>query len=755
MRQVLTQPLATIMPILCGLAMLTTVASQAQVSGTVFKDFNANGTQQNTTAYSEPGFAGVTVVAYNPAGGTLTVTYTGGGTSTNTTGGYAVTGGTLGQIRLEFILPDGFTFASNGATGGTTVMFPTGATQNLAVNYPDDYWNNATQPVPQLLVPCYVNGTATVGGTNTGIVQIGNDQNGISGLTMSQVAPTNEVGTTWGNAFQKSKNRFFFSAFLKRQAGFGPRGPGGVYIAELNGAVYDIVAGFSLEGVTPSNSGTPIAFGSVTRSTTVGNDNYLANASGTEPSIDLDAFAKVGTISYGDIDIDEANQALFMTNLNQRSIIKVNISGTSASLNNATAATLGPLTSVYPIASLPGVPTCTSGTLRIWGLKIYKGRGYLGAICDASTSQSQANLTGYILSFDPNNVAAGFTTVLTLDMSYRNPSGWQNWHAWASTWAQTSSGGGFNYYYYQQPIISDIEFNENGDMSIAITDRWGHQMGANNYQPLSGSTTLIRGVAFGDILQARKNATGTWVMEGTAGVIPPNHTSSISPHFNTQTGYGNFTGTPGEYFNDRSGDGSQEGAMGSIAKIMGTNVVVATNVDPYPVSDNSLTPYYDTGGLHWYNTTNGNWDQHARLYGQNYGGTFGKAIGLGDIEANLGVAPLEIGNRVWADTDYDGIQDAGEAGIGNVTINLYASNGTTLLGTTTTDAGGNWYFNTANVTDGDLNTTGNQAGPQPNTTYIIRVGTADWAGGIGAGDLAGRALTLLDVGGAGQPNLRD
>jgi hypothetical protein len=42
----------------------------------------------------------------------------------------------LGQIRLEFIMPDGAIFATKGkANGGTTVMFPSSAnTQNLAVN---------------------------------------------------------------------------------------------------------------------------------------------------------------------------------------------------------------------------------------------------------------------------------------------------------------------------------------------------------------------------------------------------------------------------------------------------------------------------------------------------------------------------------------------------------------------------------------------------------------------------------------------
>ncbi len=47
-----------------------------------------------------------------------------------------------------------------------------------------------------------------------------------------------------------------------------------------------------------------------------------------------------------------------------------------------------------------------------------------------------------------------------------------------------------------------------------------------------------------------------------------------------------------------------------------------------------------------------------------------------------------IGNFVWQDSNGDGDQDAGEAGLANVTVNLYQSDGATLVATTTTDAAG-------------------------------------------------------------------
>ncbi len=56
-----------------------------------------------------------------------------------------------------------------------------------------------------------------------------------------------------------------------------------------------------------------------------------------------------------------------------------------------------------------------------------------------------------------------------------------------------------------------------------------------------------------------------------------------------------------------------------------------------------------------------------------------------------GAATAAIGDFVWNDTNANGIQDAGEAGIPNVTVNLLDSGGA-VVGTTTTDANGLYHF---------------------------------------------------------------
>ena len=54
--------------------------------------------------------------------------------------------------------------------------------------------------------------------------------------------------------------------------------------------------------------------------------------------------------------------------------------------------------------------------------------------------------------------------------------------------------------------------------------------------------------------------------------------------------------------------------------------------------------------------------------------------------------PASIGDYVWVDANGNGVQDAGESGLGGVTVKLLDSSGTNTLQTTTTDANGHYSF---------------------------------------------------------------
>jgi hypothetical protein len=65
-----------------------------------------------------------------------------------------------------------------------------------------------------------------------------------------------------------------------------------------------------------------------------------------------------------------------------------------------------------------------------------------------------------------------------------------------------------------------------------------------------------------------------------------------------------------------------------------------------------------------------------------------------DVDAGLKFTqpqPASIGDRVWLDTNGDGIQDAGEPGVSNVLVTLYNSVGAPVR-STYTDVNGNYLF---------------------------------------------------------------
>src|SRR5206468_1597066 len=101
----------------------------------------------------------------------------------------------------------------------------------------------------------------------------------------------------------------------------------------------------------------------------------------------------------------------------------------------------------------------------------------------------------------------------------------------------------------------------------------------------------------------------------------------------------------------------------------------------------------------------------------------------GDIDIDLGDCPpaaASVGDRVWSDTNANGIQDAGEAGINGVTVRLLDVYGSEVA-TTTTSGDGNYTF-------GNLN-----AG-----TYKVQVLAASLPAGV---------APTYDLDGIGTPNV--
>ena len=135
------------------------------------------------------------------------------------------------------------------------------------------------------------------------------------------------------------------------------------------------------------------------------------------------------------------------------------------------------------------------------------------------------------------------------------------------------------------------------------------------------------------------------------------------------------------------------------------NSIVTSTIDLDPSTSGQQTSFTDANGNQWtVNTTTG---AVTFTPATNFTGTATITYSVEDsvgqtATADLIVtagAPASLTGIVFHDADLNGTQGAGEAGIGSVRVDLYDSTGTTLIASTTTNAGGSYSF--TNLTAGN------------------------------------------------------
>ncbi|WML91531.1 SdrD B-like domain-containing protein [Thiothrix lacustris] len=664
-----------------GVILLSSPAVYADISGKVFRDFNANGALDVGANFNEVGMAGITVKAFDAVSASPIATATSGSDgSYNLSGLNAAT-----HYRLEFSWAD--TWLKPGTSGGSSVQFADdGAVDvNLAVNNAEDY----CEANPLVVIPRLDAGSG-VGNTHPALFSFPYDSTGgqLTGdgkenNTSNIHATIDELGSVYGVGWQRDKRRIFISSYLHRNIGFAD-GPGYVYAFDFTGSPTTYSAKFDLQGVTPANGGAAIDLGSVTRSTVSGaisagatGDTQLSD-NPTQPQRDLDGYANVSKVSFGDAEVSEDNKTLWLVNLKQRALISVDISG--ASLPGAV--------NQYPILSQSGVPTCSGGEFRPFALTFHDGKGYLGGVCDASSSQSKQDLQGKVLAFDPQNVTAGFVAVLNIpldtdrgfaDSADSSADNYYNWNPWIDTWSVPPLVKINTYdHVYPNPLLSDLQFLPNGSLVIGFRDRWGDMM-TKGYKAISGNTQIATSFSWGDMMMAC-NVNGTLHLEG-------DNTDLYCP------GKFEFVSNNWQYFSDYSGDSNPEGTSGALAYLPGSTDIITTMLDPQPPTNNGVyhAEYALTHGIHKNNINTGAQTDWHQLLDQDYTNTH-KSNSLGDIELLCSEAPIQVGNRVWLDADSDGIQDAGEAGLDGVKVDLICG---TEKASMTTANGGQYLFSNA------------------------------------------------------------
>lgn len=692
--------LAAAVPVANGVANAPLASASGSATGAVFRDDNFDGAR----ALTEVGVAGVTVTAVD---GAATVVST---AITEASGNYNLALSGVGPYRVEFSgLPDGLTAGPAGTDSGTTVQFvPDGGGTgiDLGVTSPGDY----CQADPMLVTSCFLYGDQLTGiNTTSSALRAFPYSSTSSSPAPASLATAAQIGTTFGIAYQRSTGDLFEGAYMRRHAGLGPLGIGGVYKGANPYVDLNSVPGFNGVGVDP-------------------------RPAVPEYDIDAAAFAAVGSVGLGDIDMGPDDSTMYAVNLGNNQLVTIPVR--AAAPTSAAATGVTPASGQIGQFQIPAPADCVSP--HAMALDVHDGLVYIGGVCSAEATQNAADLSLYIFTFDPatrsfsgpvfespldyvrrcaeaaGNPAGAATAAIAPGCSTAQRATWRPWISASPLFPLNANPK----IAFPQPMFSGLDF-DHGNLIIGLRDRFGDQAVAEmnpGARTTYGTTDEAMRTA-GELLRACGNPVDGWSMESNGNCGTPQAAW-------TSTGAGNQQGPGGgEYYNSEFVQPyHDEAASGSVLQLAADTKVISTEMDPTQLNSGGTRKFVNAGPDAGSSEALDSYEVYPPG-----GATFGKANGLGDLEALCDEAPIEIGNRVWRDSDRDGVQDATEAPIAGVTLNLFLDD--VLVGAAITDANGQYLFNAANVAGGIL----------ANRDYEIRVDhLADYLPG---GPLAGLKAT--------------
>ncbi|MFI1868879.1 SdrD B-like domain-containing protein [Streptomyces jumonjinensis] len=517
-------------------------------------------------------------------------------------------------------------------------------------------WNPADYALPdsRYFVPIQ----SGAGGTDTrALVAFGTNARG--NCPDQQACPEvlntqDQVGTTYGLAYDRYREQLFQSAFARRYTEYGPYGGDAIYTVPADGGATKLFA--KVPGATKTPHDTA---------------NLIKDAGFTDVP---------GKESIGGLALSEDGSTLYAVNLLTRSLVSFDATGPTAPAPEETV----------PIPD----PGCASaGDWRPFSVATHNNTLYVGGVCSAESTQRRADLKAVVATYDGKR----FTTVLSQPLTAERGSvltsnsgrdqvnHWNPWNTDLADWDTFSvSGAMIN----PQPELASMAFARDGSMILGFRDRFMDVVSWGGLDPRPGNNTPQNGMSGGDVNMACATPTGGYEWEGTGNCAD----HATDPTLDGVQPSGVVEYFPGDFFPNggsatRPGP-HQESSLGSVAYIPQQQWVVTTQMDPTGNVITNGTGYYDIAtGL-----GPGN-DPAANAYqfiGPNQNG-FGKAGGLGDIAYAAANAPIQIGNVVWYDGDHNGIQDPGQVLLPDATINLLDADGEKVA-TTTTDAAGEYYF---------------------------------------------------------------
>ncbi len=636
-----------------GALVLMSTISSANITGKVYKDFDYNGVFDN----ADTEVIGVSVVAVCDDGNSYS-------SATDSNGVYTLNTLANSKCRVEVDSSSvgagaGFNATSNG-TSPLVSMVDDGMTHNVSLASPATY----CQASPDVVMATMPGGHLLDSSKHGTLMKVplpkDGEENGQDTIASNRTILTvhNDTGAVWGLAWKKDSKELFMAAALRRY----------VPLKGDAGAIYKVDTqnenSVSLFTTIPEVTDTAT-------NTVIGNRTYGENEDG-------EIVEYVGRQGLGDLDISEDNSRLYTVNLLKKELVTIDANSGDILANT--------------VIPNPYDTECPTADVRPWALKVMGGKVYVGSICESKIED------GVGTAIQEYTGASFYTIARGNSLEYLKPkvylggtndgaSDMDQYHNWSSLTV---------YNRYRAPMFTDLEFDNKGNIVLGYADRYAWI--ANGSLPSSG-----------DVRKMCKNSDGTYTDESTA-VTPTDCAVTPTKYLDSDEEYYEFY-IGDSYFED--GDhgrttplGHPETGSGALAQAPGRDNIIVGMVD--------ATDWNEPGAIGLYSHTSGEKiGTQAVIYNDDSNNNensayFRKAGGMGDVELLCDAMPyLEIGNRVWNDSNGDGIQDANEDGISGEKVELWCEN--SKVGEATTNTNGLYYFGgiaNTNMFNGNLK--GNQ-----------------------------------------------
>jgi hypothetical protein len=395
-----------------------------------------------------------------------------------------------------------------------------GESHDFAISYPYDF---STEENPFVFTTVLANGDPLAGGSAGEIPAVAkfhfldsgqaanSGRSGNNGPAWVEELKMKQVGTLYGLAYSRQAKKLFASALIKRHAGLGPLGSGGIYIIDPDPTKNSNVKFLNLDAIGIATSDTQNPYtnavsgpNSVVYSPVVGsNSDRGLPADKGQPSHDSAAYGQVGQLGLGDIDISEDGRYLFVVNLYDRKLYRIDLTDPQ----NPVAPTAANKAAKVKSFDIPN--SCTysakAGEYRPFGLKIRRGEAYVGIVCSgqnaagATVASSTADMKGSIYSFNLDSNSWSNSALIEWSFDYRDNDGsGKPWHPWSNNFHSE--------WEYGIPLIGDIEFDNGGNMLIGLIDLHAYQLGYKNYGITDTNLHSIASV--GDLIRASISTAG-------------------------------------------------------------------------------------------------------------------------------------------------------------------------------------------------------------------------------------------------------